>query len=106
MTTTYIPFSDVLAEDLKDPETAEAWEHEYLAREVAIWVIRYRSDHHLTQAALGRLLGMKQQAIGRLEEGEVTPSLDTIRHLCKTLRGAMTLHIDPAGWMSVDLYWE
>jgi len=101
----YTPFSEVLTEALKNPVVAEEWERNRLAREVAIWVLQYRIDHKLSQPAMGRLLGMKQQAISRLEDGEVTPSIETIRHLCKTLGGVLRLTMQADGKMDVELIW-
>ena len=83
---------EVLAEDLEDPEFREEWERTALAREVAIRVAGYRAEHNLTQSELGRLLGMRQPAVARLEAGEHEPSLTTLKRLSSRL--GIEFHID------------
>ena len=75
-----------------DPEFRTEWDRGAFAEAVALRVIGYRIDHHLTQTALARQLGMKQPAIARLESGDVTPSLDTLSRLASRLE--ITFHID------------
>jgi DNA-binding XRE family transcriptional regulator len=75
-----------------DPEFRVEWDRRAFAEAVAMRVIGYRVEHHLTQTALARQLGMKQPAIARLESGDVTPSLDTLSRLASQL--GITFHID------------
>ena len=56
---------EIHQEDMRDPEYVREYERTKLANEVALAVIRYRAEHHLSQAALGRKLGMRQPAIAR-----------------------------------------
>jgi DNA-binding XRE family transcriptional regulator len=74
-----IPFEQILAEELRDPEFRAEWERLAPARAVAISLVGYRADHGLTQTALTRLFGMSQSAIARLEIGEHMPTLPTLR---------------------------
>lgn len=83
---------EVLAEDLQDPAFREEWERTALAREVATRVVAYRAEQHLSQAALGRILGMHQSAVARLEAGDHEPSLATLKKLSHRL--GMEFHID------------
>jgi DNA-binding XRE family transcriptional regulator len=80
-----IPFAQVLEEELQDPEFRAAWERLAPARAVAHRLIGYRAEHGLTQSALGRLLGMSQPAIARLETGEHLPTLPTLLELAAAL---------------------
>jgi hypothetical protein len=57
----------VRAEDLRDPEIRAEYDRTALAHAVAMRVLKYRTDHGLSQSALGRELGMAQPAIARLE---------------------------------------
>jgi DNA-binding XRE family transcriptional regulator len=75
-----------------DPEFRAEWDRRAFAEAVALRVVGYRVEHHLTQTALARQLGMKQPAIARLESGDVTPSLDTLSRLASQLQ--ITFHID------------
>ena len=92
----WISFQDLLAEDLKDPQLREAWAAGTLARTVAVRVIRFRAEHGLSQTALAELLGMKQPAVSRLEIGEVSPSIDTLRRLSSVLGMEFLISIAPS----------
>jgi DNA-binding XRE family transcriptional regulator len=83
---------EVLAEDLKDPKFREEWERTALAREVATRVVAYRAEHNLSQGELGRLLGISQPAVARIEAGNHEPSLSRLRQLSRGLD--MEFHID------------
>ena len=80
-----IPFEQILEEELRDPEFRAEWERLAPARAVANRLIGYRADHGLTQTALGRLLGMPQSAIARLEAGDHLPTLQTLLRLAEAL---------------------
>jgi transcriptional regulator with XRE-family HTH domain len=95
--TTYRRFKDVLAESLRDPKLRAEWDRTALAREVSIWLLRYRKDHHLTQTELAELLGWKQSAIARLESGEHEPSVSTLHHLIARLGTRARIDIQPEG---------
>jgi DNA-binding XRE family transcriptional regulator len=86
------PAEQVREEAQRDPEFRAEWDRHAFAEAVAVRVIGYRVEHHLTQTALARQLGMKQPAIARLESGDVTPSLDTLSRLASQL--GITFHID------------
>jgi DNA-binding XRE family transcriptional regulator len=83
---------EVLAEDLEDPKFREEWERTTLAREVANRVVAYRAEHKLSQEKLGRLLGISQPAVARLEAGEHEPTLSRLKQLSYSLD--MEFHID------------
>jgi transcriptional regulator with XRE-family HTH domain len=87
----------VLAEQLQDPAFRAEWERTALARAVATRLVTYRAAQGLSQAGLARRLGLKQPAVARLERGEHTPSLETLRLLSRTLGMEFLLDIAPAG---------
>ena len=80
----------------RDPEFRAFWERTALARAVATVLIGYRVEHGLTQTQLARQLGMRQPQVARLEIGEHTPSLDTLRRLSELLGMRLILAISPA----------
>ena len=82
----------VRAEDLEAPEFRGGGERTTLPREGAIRVAGSRAEHNLTQSELGRLLGMRQPAVARLEAGEHEPSLTTLKRLSSRL--GIEFHID------------
>ncbi len=83
---------EALAEDLEDPRFREEWERTAFAREVATRVVAYRAEHNLSQAELGRLLGISQPAVARLEAGDHEPTLTTLKKLARNL--GVEFHID------------
>lgn len=64
-----IPFEEMEAEFLKDPETRKAFEE----LEPAFQVARLRIMRDLTQKQLAELVGTKQPSIARLESARTTP---------------------------------
>ena len=42
----------------------------------------YRTQNKMTQAKLGKLLGISQQTLAHYENGYAEPNLDIIRKLC------------------------
>ena len=96
--------ADVLADQLADPAARAEWERLAPARAVALRLVQYRAEHGLTQTALGRLLGLPQPAVARLESAEHVPSLDTLIRLADALDVEFVVDIKPKGhrrsWVS------
>ncbi|GIF64863.1 hypothetical protein Ais01nite_28980 [Asanoa ishikariensis] len=67
----------------KDPEFREAWDRLAIAREIAVQVVRYRTDNDLSQRDLAERVGLKQPAVARLENAEIQPTLDTLAKLTR-----------------------
>ena len=80
----------------RDPEFRAYWERTALARAVANTLIGFRVEHGLTQTQLARQLGMRQPQVARMEIGEHTPSLDTLRRLAQLLGLRLIVAISPA----------
>jgi transcriptional regulator with XRE-family HTH domain len=92
-----IPFEQLLEEQLRDPEFRAEWVRLAPARAVANRLILYRAEHGLTQTALGRLLGMPQSAIARLEIGEHIPALLMLLRLSEMLGLEILVTMKPPG---------
>jgi transcriptional regulator with XRE-family HTH domain len=90
-----ISFRDLLEDSLDDPETRAEWDRTQLARDVSIWLLRYRRDHKLTQIELAEQLGWKQPVIARLERGDHEPSIATLQRLVERLGTRATIEIRP-----------
>jgi DNA-binding XRE family transcriptional regulator len=78
------PLDDVIEEHRKDNDFRESWDKSAFAREVAVRIVKYRTDNQLSQAQLANIVGLKQPAIARLEIGEQPPSLTTLAKLSAT----------------------
>lgn len=88
--------NEVLERQLQDPEMREYWERTALARAVANAVIRYRTEHELSQRALAETLGWKPSQVARLELGEHNPGMETLTHLAQRLGLRFRMDIGPA----------
>lgn len=88
---TGVPWEEVEAELLKDPETAQAVKD--LEPEYAIIkeIIEARIKQGLTQEELAKRIGTRQSNISRLESGEANPSLRFLKKLAEGL--GKELHI-------------
>ena len=96
------PASDVHEQDMRDPAYRAEHERTRLANDVAIRVLRYRAEHGLTQTAFGRLIGMRQPHVARLESGEHEPSLSTLVRVSAALGVDFTVEISPHGFQLHD----
>jgi DNA-binding XRE family transcriptional regulator len=90
-----IPYEEMLARQLRNPKFRAEWERLAPARAVANRLVVYRADHNLSQAALGRLLGLSQPAVARLEAGDHLPSIDTHVRIAERLGIESTVQIAP-----------
>jgi transcriptional regulator with XRE-family HTH domain len=56
-----------------------------------------RERHGLSQAALAYRAGTTQQAISRIEQGKVSPTVDTLEHLAGACGEELVLEARPRG---------
>lgn len=80
----------------RDPIFREYWERTALARAVAIAVVRYRSQHGLTQTKLASKLGIRQPHVARLELGEHNPSMEMLQRLSRCLGLRFVIEVLPS----------
>jgi ribosome-binding protein aMBF1 (putative translation factor) len=78
-----------------DPEYAAEIERTRFADQVATEVLKYRTEHHLSQTALARMLGMRQPHIARLEAADHEPSLAMLERLARVLGIDFRIEITP-----------
>lgn len=90
-----LTYDQALAEWLTEPDFRARWEATALAREVACFLVRYRTERSLSQTALAKQLGMTQSQVSRLEDGEHEPRVATLRRLSDALGMTLTLSIEP-----------
>ncbi len=83
--------------DMTDPAYRVEYDRTRFANEIAIRVLRYRTEHGLTQTAFGGLVGMRQPHVARLESGEQEPSLSTLVRLAGALGEDFTVEIKSGG---------
>jgi DNA-binding XRE family transcriptional regulator len=80
-----IPFRDVKAELLADPEVAAAYAAADAEYGLLEELLRARVAAGLTQAELAARAGTTQSAIARLESGRVSPTVDTLRRYARAV---------------------
>jgi transcriptional regulator with XRE-family HTH domain len=90
-------FEEVLDRAFQNPEIRAEWDRTQLARDVAIWLLRYRIEHNLTQVELADILGCRQTAVARLEGGDHEPSIATLHTLAERLGTTATVAVRPEG---------
>jgi transcriptional regulator with XRE-family HTH domain len=89
--------ADIHEQDMRDLEYRREYERTRLANDVAIKVLCYRTEHGLSQSELGRMVGMRQPHIARLESGEHEPSLSTLARLSTALGLDFSVDVKPGG---------
>ncbi len=83
---------EVIAEHRSDPEFRRQWDRGAFAREVAVRIVRYRTERALTQSRLAAVIGTTQSVVARLETGEHAPSLQTLAKVSATT--GIEFHLD------------
>lgn len=78
-----ISIDDIIEEQLKDPEFAEAWADTELEDQIKRSLIQARIDAGLTQKELAEKSGVRQSNISRIENGSAVPTLQTLRAIAK-----------------------
>jgi len=90
-------FGEIVAEDLNaDEEFRGEWLRLTVARQFAAMLIGYRSDHDLSQTALGERLALSQPRVAQLESGEKNPDMDTIINVVQKLGTEFAIDVAPA----------
>jgi transcriptional regulator with XRE-family HTH domain len=86
---------ELVNEQSADPAFRAEWERTALARAVSLRLVRYRSEHELSQRDLAKLLDMEQPQVARLERGDVNPTLETLMRLAGALEIEFTIDVRP-----------
>ena len=83
-----------LREKSKDPLFRELMELEEEKARIASLVVGYRAEHHLNQGQLARKIGVTQQYISKIEEGDFS-NLSTIQKILLVLGYHVSLRAFP-----------
>jgi DNA-binding XRE family transcriptional regulator len=90
-------YGALLAHEINDdPAFRQEWQRLALARAFAAALIRYRSEHKLSQTKLARLLGISQPRVAVLESGERNPVPETIIKAVDQLQIEFAVDFAPA----------
>ncbi|MEK7382749.1 MAG: helix-turn-helix transcriptional regulator [Elusimicrobiota bacterium] len=86
---------DRLKKDLRDPEFKARFEDFYLEAVIAEKLHDLREKRHLTQKQLAAKVGMAQNAVSRLENGEHSMTLRTVQRIAAALGYAVLVDFKP-----------
>lgn len=81
-------------EKSKDPHFRELLELEEEKAKIASLIVKYRADHHLNQGRLAKKVGVTQQYISKIEEGDFS-NLATIQKILWILGYHVSLRVSP-----------
>ena len=84
-------WEDIEREWFADPEFAAAYDREYQYDDVALEIGGLRADLEMTQTEFGRLIGVPQSTIARLESGRQAPSVATLARIAKATDTALVI---------------
>jgi predicted transcriptional regulator len=91
-----IPFEEIKAELLADPEVKAEYDALAPEYEIATELIRARLRAGLSQAELAKRMGTSQSAIARLESGQTLPSTKTLLRFAEATRSKVELRLSAA----------
>jgi DNA-binding XRE family transcriptional regulator len=92
-----VSFGEIVDEGLNsDDDFRRDWLRLAPARQFAVMLIGYRSDHGLSQRALAEELGVSQPRVAKMESGEQNPDFDTIVATVERLGTEFVLDVGPA----------
>ncbi|KLL12806.1 helix-turn-helix transcriptional regulator [Protofrankia coriariae] len=92
----------VIEEQREDAEFRDEWDRMAFARDVANRMLRYRTEHGLSQRDLAAIVGLAQPQITRLENADHQPSFDTLAKLSRATGLEFHFEIARAGVVLVD----
>jgi transcriptional regulator with XRE-family HTH domain len=74
-------WEDIRREWFADPEFAAAFDRDYPYHELSLEIGGLRADLDMTQTEFGRLVGVPQSTVARLESGQQNPSVGTLKRI-------------------------
>lgn len=88
---------DKLPKMMEDPKFAAAWEDARDEFAIAREIIRTRVTAGMSQKELAEKIGTTQSVIARLESGEHTPSVSTLKRVAEATHSKLRIELVPAG---------
>jgi len=76
-------WEDIRREWFADPEFAAAFDRDYPYHELSLEIGGLRADMDMSQTEFGRLVGVPQSTIARIESGKQAPSAATLKRIAE-----------------------
>ncbi len=95
MNTRHMTWSELKRRRAGDPAGQAGYERSRRAYELGEQVRDLRHASGLSQAALADLAGTSQQAIARIENGGVMPTIDSLEHIGTALGVDLVVRFEP-----------
>ena len=74
-----------LEEQMQDPEFHQEWEASQLEYDITEMLIQARISSRVSQKELAARAGLRQSNLSRIENGQCTPSLNTLQKIAHGL---------------------
>ena len=78
-------FDKYLEEQLKDPAFKKEWDDHEMEYQLTMMLMKEREAQHMTQTELAERTGIRQSNISRIEKGQASPTLATLRRIARGL---------------------
>ena len=78
-------FDKYLEEQLKNPDFKKEWEDHEMEHQLTMMLMKEREAQHMTQTELAERTGLRQSNISRIEKGQASPTLATLRRIAHGL---------------------
>ena len=78
-------FDKYLEEQLKNPDFKKEWEDHEMEHQLTMMLTKEREAQHMTQTELAERTGLRQSNISRIEKGQASPTLATLRRIARGL---------------------
>lgn len=87
-----VPLQQVMDEALKNPQVRAAYDAIEIRRAMLAQLKQARQALNLTQEDIAEKTGMKKQNISRMENGVVSPNLETVARYAQAVGGMFVFH--------------
>ena len=75
----------LLEEQMQDPAFRQEWEESQLEYDITEMLIKARISQRVSQKELAARAGLRQSNLSRIENGQCTPSLNTLQKIAQGL---------------------
>lgn len=97
------PVSKHLKEELKEPKFRKLYDSSAIKFKIGAQLIKYRINHNLTQGQLGHKVGVTQQQISKIENGDFS-NFSTLEQVFRAINYSLDVKAVPEGRQAMEKY--